>query len=150
MSGTRRMYHSNRYLTIIPILDILRCLYLTNLKPFLDSLQIVVIPVSNQNRFAVCAFDEVLQGIQFAVVDIHDFLILGIDSTVCHLQKFSGKSRCIHRIDFFLFQGNDHLITHFLINTSFFFRKHHRDFVYHTFRHFQKICRLHGISEISW
>ena len=60
MTGGCRMNDSNRNIAIVPISDILAGFYLTDIKALLDSLQVVLEPVSYQERFAIGGFDKIL------------------------------------------------------------------------------------------
>ena len=54
------MDDSNRNIAIVPISDILAGFYLTDIKALLDTLQVVLEPVSYQDRFAIGGFDKIL------------------------------------------------------------------------------------------
>ena len=47
--------------------------------------EVMLEPVGHQNRLAVCCFDDILQGIQLAVMDLDNLTVIIINRTVCHL-----------------------------------------------------------------
>ena len=64
MPGGCRVNDSHRNLSGVPIGDILGCFDLLNSKPIPDPFQIVLVPVCDQQGFAIGGLDQILQGIK--------------------------------------------------------------------------------------
>ena len=71
-----RMDDCRRNPSRIPVIDILRGLYLPYGETRLYPLRVMLIPVSDQYGLAVRAFDKVFQGVEFAVMDVMAVFIL--------------------------------------------------------------------------
>ena len=54
--------------------------------------EVVLEPVSHQNRLPVCGFDDVLQSIELPVMDLDDLVAIIVYCTVCHLRQLSEES----------------------------------------------------------
>ena len=118
-------------------------------EPLGDALQVVLEPVSHQNRFAVGGFDEVLQGIQLAVVYLKYAFVLSIDGPVCHLGELVRKGCGVSGINLLIAQGNDQFRAHGIVSFPLLLGKHDLHLVHHTFWHLQVVCRLHGDSDVG-
>ena len=105
MSGRSGVNDRHRDFAFIPILDILAGGNFAYIKPLLDPLQVVLKPVGYQHRLAICGFNQVLQSVQFPVVEFDVFLVLAIYGTIGHLGELTGQGRCCSGIDFFALQG---------------------------------------------
>ena len=55
------------------------------MEPFSDPFQVVLEPVSHQERFPSHTLDDVLQGIQFPVMNGNGLSFIRVYCTVCHL-----------------------------------------------------------------
>ena len=55
------------------------------MEPFRDPFQVVPEPVSHQERFPSHTLDDVLQGIQFPVMNGNGLSFIRVYCTVCHL-----------------------------------------------------------------
>ena len=62
-----------------------------------DALCIMPEPICHEERLAVHALNDVLQGIQFAVMDMQGSSIVGINRTVRHLCDLARQNSCICR-----------------------------------------------------
>ena len=72
-------------------------------------------PVGHQNRLAVGGFDNVLQGIQLAVMDLDDLTAVIVDCTVCHLGQLAREGRCVGGGDFAVTQGQHQFTLQFIV-----------------------------------
>ena len=55
------------------------------MEPRPDPFQVVPEPVSHQERFPSHTLDDVLQGIQFPVMDVDGLSVIRVNCAVCHL-----------------------------------------------------------------
>ena len=74
-------------------------------QPFGYAGEVVLEPVSNKNRLSVCRFDDVLQSIELSVMDLNDFAVIIVNSTVCHLRQLAGERSGISGGDFGISEG---------------------------------------------
>ena len=70
------------------------------MEPSRDPFQVVPEPVSHQERFPSHTLDDVLQGIQFPVMDGDSLSFICVYRTIRHLGELPGKSRSIGGGDF--------------------------------------------------
>ena len=82
MTGRGRMDDCDRYLSGIPVGDVLTGFYFSHIKAFLDTGEVVLEPVSHKDRFAVCGFDDIFQSIQFSVMKLNGVTGIRINSSV--------------------------------------------------------------------
>ena len=80
------------------------------MQPFFDAVTVGLIPVRHQKRFSVGGFDDVLQSVQFAVVDEMALAELVINRTVCHLCQLSAEDGGISGSDFLLLAELHHIL----------------------------------------
>ena len=69
----------------------------------------------HQQILPVCSFDDILQGIQFSVMDFLNTADIGINCTVGHLRQFSGQRCCIRRSHFATGKTQNKVIFHLFI-----------------------------------
>ena len=50
----------------------------------------MLIPVGNKDVLPDCFLNKLLQHLEFLIMDLHHFVGVVIDSTVCHLKKPAG------------------------------------------------------------
>ena len=79
-------------------------------QPFFDAVTVGLIPVRHQKRFSVGGFDDVLQSVQFAVVDEMALAELVINRTVCHLCQLSAEDGGISGSDFLVLAELHHIL----------------------------------------
>ena len=65
------------------------------IQPFRNTDKVMLEPVCHQKRLAVGGFDDVLQCVQLAVVDLNDLAVVIINSAVCHLGQLAGEGRSV-------------------------------------------------------
>ena len=118
-------------------------------EPLLNTLQVMLEPVGHQQRFAVRAFDQILQCIQLPVVNLHGILFLGVHSTVGHLTQFSGQGSGVHRVDFLAFDLDDQLFLHLVIHLLLVLAHADQYAIHNALRHLQVIRRPHGNGDVS-
>lgn len=104
MASGSWMNHRHRNLSGIPVCDILGSGNLPNREAFLDSLQIVLEPVGYQNWLAVGGFNQILQGIQLAVMKFDIVAVFAINGAIGHLGEFIRQCCGVPGIDFFVTQ----------------------------------------------
>ena len=63
------MDHGQLYFSVIPSLDGIAAVQLLGGEALKYPLQIMLVPVGNENRFAIGSFDYILKSIQLAIVD---------------------------------------------------------------------------------
>ena len=63
------MDHGNGDISGIPVRDVPVGLYLPDVKSRLDAVKVVLVPVGNQDRLAVCSLDKIFKRIQLLIVD---------------------------------------------------------------------------------
>lgn len=76
------MDDGHRDFAAVPVGDVLAGLQLPDIKALFDALQVVPEPVGHQNRLAVGGFNDILQSVQFPVVELYRVAGVGIDGTV--------------------------------------------------------------------
>ena len=76
------MDDGDRYLSVIPVGDVLSGFYFSYIKAFLDTGEVVLEPVSYKDRFAVCRFDDIFQSIQFSIMELDGVTGIRINSSV--------------------------------------------------------------------
>jgi hypothetical protein len=59
----------------------------------------VLEPVGHQQRIAVGGFDQVLQGVELAVMDMGDLAVVAVDSAVGKLGEFAAEDRGVLRVN---------------------------------------------------
>ena len=82
MTGRGWVDDCDRYLSGVPIGDVLAGFYFSHIKAFLDTGEVMLEPVSHKDRFAVCGFDDILQSIQLSVMKLDGVAGIGINGTV--------------------------------------------------------------------
>ena len=97
MSCTRRMDQGNGDFSAIPSSDCLIRIQSDARHTLFDALYVMSEPIRHEERFAVHALDDVLQGIEFAVMYMQRSSIVGVDCAVCHLREFPGQDSGICR-----------------------------------------------------
>ena len=70
------MDDGHRDFAAVPVGDVLAGLQLPDIKALFDALQVVPEPVGHQNRLAVGGFNDILQSVQFPVVELYRVRIL--------------------------------------------------------------------------
>ena len=105
-------------------------------------------PIPHQDRFAVCAFDQILQRLQLPVVDAMHIMLRVINSTVGHLQQFICQRRRVHGVNLFTAQGYDHLFPKLIVKSPFLIGQLYFHLVIDAGRHVQKIRSRHGDGDI--
>ena len=110
----------------------------------------MLIPVSDQHRLAVRAFNEVFQSVKFAVVDVMTVFILVIDRAVRHLEELAGKHRRICRIDLRTLYLCDHILLESVIYGLFLLVHIHGNGVYDAFRQLEIVAGLHGDRDVRY
>ena len=118
------------------------------MQPLGDALQVVLEPVRHKDGFLVGGFDEILQGIQLAVVYLKHAFVLSIDGPVCHLGELVREGCGVSGIDLRIAEGNDQLRAHGVVGFSLFLGKRDRYLVHHTFWHLQVVCCFHGDGDV--
>ena len=82
MTGRGWVDDGYRYLSGIPVGDVLTGFYFSHIKAFLDTGEVVLEPVGHKDRFAVCGFDDILQSIQLSVMKLNGVTGIRINSSV--------------------------------------------------------------------
>ena len=82
MTGRSRVDDYDRYLSGIPVGDVLAGFYFSHIKAFLDTREVMLESVSRKDRFFVCGFDDILQSIQLSVMKLDGVAGIGINGTV--------------------------------------------------------------------
>ena len=144
------MNYRNRDLACIPIHNILRCFNLTNRKSCFYSRKVMLKPISNKHRFSVCTFNQILQCIQFPVVNWPCSFFFIVDAAISHLQKFPGKNCSIGSIYLFLPNLGHHIFTKGFIDLNFLRIHKNRNFIHYTFRKCQIITGLHTDCDVRY
>ena len=135
MAGGRRVDDRHRDLALVPIGDVPAGLDLPDDEPLLDALKVVLEPVGHQDGLAVGGFDEVLQGIQLAVVQTEHPFVLPVHRAIGHLGELVRQSRRVPGVHLFTVQGEHQLRPHGVIGLPFLFGEVDLDLVDHAFRH---------------
>ena len=106
-------------------------------------------PIGNQYRLAIGSFDQVFQHLQFSLMNQAHITVLIVNSSVTHLQELIGKRSRIRCIDVPVFQWNNQVGFHQIINILLCLA--HLDFMgnTHIFRHLQIIQCLHADGDIA-
>ena len=84
----------------VPICDILWCINIPYLKPFMDTVIVVTEPVSDQHRFPISRLNQIFQDIQFPVMEQENFPLFPVYRSICHLLQLIRQSRRISCIQF--------------------------------------------------
>ena len=82
MTGRGRVDDCDRYLSGIPVGDVLTVFYFSHIEAFLDTGEVVLEPVSHKDRFAVCRFDDIFQSIQLSIMELDGVTGILINGTV--------------------------------------------------------------------
>ena len=82
MTGRGRVDDCDRYLSGIPVGDVLTGFYFSHIEAFLDTGEVVLEPVSHKDRFAICRFDDIFQSIQLPIMELDDIAVIIIYGTV--------------------------------------------------------------------
>src|SRR5699024_3267587 len=98
MSGRSGVDQRDRDLTVVPSADTggivqLRELYTQFLQPLGYAREVMLEPVRRKHRLAVCRFDQILKGVELAVMDINDLAAVVIDRAVRHLTQLARERR---------------------------------------------------------
>ena len=149
MAGGRRVDDRHRDLALVPIGDVPAGLDLPDDEPLLDALKVVLEPVGHQDGLAVGGFDEVLQGIQLAVVQTEHPFVLPVHRAIGHLGELVRQSRRVPGVHLFTVQGEHQLRPHGVIGLPFLFGEVDLDLVDHAFRHIQIVAGPHGDGDVG-
>ena len=104
MTGRGWVDNCDRYLSGIPVSDVLTGFYFSNIKALFDTVEVMLEPVGHKDRFAVCGFDNILQCIQLSVMELDGIAGIGINGTVGKLGQLSGERSSIGSSDLNLFE----------------------------------------------
>ena len=148
MTGRSGMDDCHRNFTVVPVLDILAGFQFPDSKALFDALQVVLKPVGYQHRLFICCFNQIFQGIQLAVVELHNIAGVGINGTVGQLYQFSGQGCCIGSSDFFIRQVQDKFCFQLLVAGFLIFGKLHLILGGDQLRHLQVVGTFHGNRNI--
>ena len=99
------------------------------MKALLNALQIVLEPVSHQNRPAVRAFDQVFQRVQFPLVEEQAVVLSVVDAAVGQLAQLARQGRCVDSVDLCSAQGGDQIAFQFVVGFALRQGKPDRDAV---------------------
>ena len=88
------------------------------MKALLNALQIVLEPVSHQDRPAVRAFDQVFQRVELPVVEEQAVVFGVIDAAVGQLAQLPGQRRRAHRVDLRAPQGDHQLALQLFVGAA--------------------------------
>lgn len=84
-------------------------------QPFRNAVIIMFEPVRHQNRIAVCCFNDILQCIQLAVMDVVGITGIIVNGTVGKLAQFSGEGCGVGGGDFSVRDGQNQFALQILI-----------------------------------
>ena len=148
MSCRGWMNNGDRDASGVPVLYVFGAFQLPNRKALPDPCQIVFEPVSHEDGFAVCAFDQVLQGVQFPVVKADGVLVLGVDRAVGQLAQFARECSCIDGVHFHIAQLYHQLPLQGVVGILLRGAEEHRNAVHHALRHLQVVGAFHGDGHV--
>ena len=118
-------------------------------QPILDAVKVVLVPVGHQQGLSIHALDDVLQGVQFLVVDIFHIPVIRIDRPICHLAEFSGQHSGICRRHLALVKLCRQIFAHLIVNGSFWLIHIHPVLAVYEFRHLEVVGGFHGDGNIG-
>ena len=110
--------------------------------------KVMLEPVGHQNRLAVCCFDDILQSIQLAVMDLDNLTAVIVDRTVCYLGQLAGEGCCVGGGDFAVTQGQHQFLFQFLVMLPLLIGKLNRVLAVDQLRHLQVVSRFHGNGDV--
>ena len=153
MSSRCRMNQADLHFARIPHADAAfrryaTIVYLQLFQTLDDSLQVMLVPVANQDR-ALRSLDNILKGIELAVMDMGHFSLIGINCTVCHLAELPGKGCGISCCDVVLILVGKNQVSLQLVIFLLLLLVHvHRVSGRDKFRHLQMVHRLQAYRNI--
>ena len=137
-----------RDFAVVPVLDILTGLQLPDSKALFDALQVVLKPVGHQHRFFIGGFNQILQSVQLAVMELHHIAGIGINGTIGQLHQFPGERGGIGSSDFFIRKVQYQFCFQLLVAVFLIFGKLHLILGRDQLRHLQVIGTFHGNRNI--
>ena len=119
------------------------------MEPFRDPFQVVPEPVSYQERFPSHTLDDVLQCIQFPVMDGDDLSIICVYRTIRHLRELPGKGCGIGGGYFPVRELQQKIPLEGNIALRFLLREIHLIAGGNELWHLQVICGFHGDRDVG-
>lgn len=118
-------------------------------RPDIDTVKVVLVPVSHQQGLSIHAFDDVLQCVQFLIVDMFHIPVIRIDRPVCHLGELAGQHSGICCRYLALVKLRCQILAHLIINGLFRLLHIHPVLAVYKFRHFEVVGGFHGNGDIG-
>ena len=154
MPGTGWVYQSYLEFAFIPHADasVRRDAYIFHLQLIQllgDALQVMLEPVAKQDG-TLRGLNDILQCVQFPVMDVCHGAFVGIHRTVCHLAELTRKGCCIGGSDGFVFQiRKNQILLHGLVLLLFAIIHINRVAVLNKLRHLQMVQGFHGNGDVT-
>ena len=168
MTCGRRLYQCDWYFACIPVGNVCIGLDLSALETLHDAVPFMLVPVCDQNRFAVLRFDQIFQCVQLAVVDAnglaavivnctvrhlgmypHHVAAIGINRTAGKLCQLSTQDTCICCCNGIPHEVQTHILFHIFVNCRSLLIKFHSIRCRYQLRHGQVVDGFHGDADIS-
>jgi len=145
----RRLYQCDWYFACIPVGNVCIGLDLSALETLHDAVPFMLVPVCDQNRFAVLCFDQIFQCVQLVGMYPHHVAAIGINRTAGKLCQLSTQDTCICCCNGISHEVQTHILFHIFVNCCSLLIKFHSIRCRYQLRHGQVVGGFHGDADIS-